>query len=277
MRRVLMVISIIAAIGILVGCATIDDPLEVRREHIRSFGAEVREREKERLSAPLKLNDCILIALRQNYKVKQAELNKKLALMNKDMSFANFLPYIDMSAKLTTWSHQPMAFGSFTQDKTVRTVDIGGAMPILMPSVWLMYANAKLGLSVADLSSHYICQSVILDTSVAFFLCLNAEDNIATLETQVAATESQAKRIGGMVKEGLVASWQGEQADYLLRALPVVAKHGVERLFIYEFRAPEKVADDRESHFGIVHADFTPKAAYRALADRAAKQGKGGR
>ena len=218
MRRVLMVISIIAAIGILVGCATIDDPLEVRREHIRSFGAEVREREKERLSSPLKLNDCILIALRQNYKVKQAELNKKLALMNKDMSFANFLPYVDMSAKLTTWSHQPMAFGSFTQDKTVRTVDIGGAMPILMPSVWLMYANAKLGLSVADLSSHYICQSVILDTSVAFFLCLNAEDNIATLETQVAAAESQAKRIGGMVKEGLIASWQGEQADYQHKA-----------------------------------------------------------
>ena len=67
---------------------------------------------------------------------------------------------------------------------------------------------------------------------------------------------------------------EGEQADYLLRALPVVAKHGVERLFIYEFRAPEKVADDRESHFGIVHADFSPKAAYRALADRAAKKTK---
>ena len=56
-----------------------------------------------------------------------------------------------------------------------------------------------------------------------------------------------------------------EQADYLLRALPVAAKHGVERLFVYEFRAPEKAADDRESHFGIVHADFTPKPAYRAL------------
>ncbi len=38
---------------------------------------------------------------------------------------------------------------------------------------------------------------------------------------------------------------ESEQADYLLRALPVVAKHRVERLFIYEFRAPEKVADDR--------------------------------
>ena len=60
-----------------------------------------------------------------------------------------------------------------------------------------------------------------------------------------------------------------EQADYLLRALPVAAKHGVERLIIYEFRATEKKADDRESHFGIVHADFSPKEAYRALKERA--------
>ena len=61
-----------------------------------------------------------------------------------------------------------------------------------------------------------------------------------------------------------------EQADYILRALPVAARHGVERLFLYEFRAPEKTPDDRESHFGIVHADFSPKAAWRALAERAA-------
>ena len=65
---------------------------------------------------------------------------------------------------------------------------------------------------------------------------------------------------------------EAEQADYLLRALPVAAKHGVERLIIYEFRAPEKKADDRESHFGIVHADFAPKAAFHALAERAAAQ-----
>ena len=63
-----------------------------------------------------------------------------------------------------------------------------------------------------------------------------------------------------------------EQADYILRALPVAARHGVERLFLYEFRAPEKAADDRESHFGIVHADFAPKAAFHALAERAAAQ-----
>ncbi len=218
MRRIITYITIAATVGLFVGCATIDDPAKVRQEHIDSFRAELKGREKERLASPLTLNDCINIALHENYEVKQAVINEQLALTNKDMSFANFLPYVDMTAKLTTWSHQPMAFGSFTQDKTVRTVDIGGAMPILMPSVWMMYANSKLGMSVSELSKHYVCQSVILDTSIAFFKCLNAEDNIATLETQVSAAESQAKRIGGMAKEGLIAPWQGEQAEYQHKA-----------------------------------------------------------
>ena len=60
-----------------------------------------------------------------------------------------------------------------------------------------------------------------------------------------------------------------EQADYLLRALPVAARHGVDLFIIYEFRAPEQAADNREDHFGIVHADFSPKEAFRALKERA--------
>ena len=62
-----------------------------------------------------------------------------------------------------------------------------------------------------------------------------------------------------------------EQADYLLRALPVAARHGVECFIVYEFRSTEKAADNREDHFGIVHADFTPKAAYRARVERASQ------
>ena len=102
MRRIITYITIAAAVGLFVGCATIDDPAKVRQEHIDSFRAELKEREKERLASPLTLNDCINIALHENYEVKQAVINEQLALTNKEMSFANFLPYVDMTAKLTT-------------------------------------------------------------------------------------------------------------------------------------------------------------------------------
>ena len=78
--------------------------------------------------------------------------------------------------------------------------------------------------------------------------------------------------LSGNKSVGTGGNSEREQADYLLRALPVAAKHGVERFILYEFRATEKAADDRESHYGIVHADFTPKTAYQALVERAAKQ-----
>ena len=59
-----------------------------------------------------------------------------------------------------------------------------------------------------------------------------------------------------------------QQADYILRALPVAAKHNVGRFLIYALRNSEKNPHDREDHFGIVHADFSPKPAFKALKNR---------
>ena len=58
---------------------------------------------------------------------------------------------------------------------------------------------------------------------------------------------------------------EAQQADFILRALPVAAKHGVERFLIYALRNSERNPHDREDHFGIVHADFSPKPAFLML------------
>jgi len=54
------------------------------------------------------------------------------------------------------------------------------------------------------------------------------------------------------------------QASKLVRALGIAFDCGVECFFNYEFRAPEKDETDPESHFGMLHADFTPKPAFDA-------------
>ena len=61
---------------------------------------------------------------------------------------------------------------------------------------------------------------------------------------------------------------EADQARYILRAMEISDSLGVERLFLYEFRAPENDQYYSEDHFGIVHKDFTPKAAYEALKRR---------
>lgn len=52
------------------------------------------------------------------------------------------------------------------------------------------------------------------------------------------------------------------QAAILPRAQLIARRTGVKRIFWYEFQAPERLPHDKESHFGILHKDFSEKPAY---------------
>ena len=56
------------------------------------------------------------------------------------------------------------------------------------------------------------------------------------------------------------------QAQYVADAVPLLLGKGVEKIFLYEYRAPEEALDSgpEESYFGIVHSGFSPKPAYFA-------------
>lgn len=68
----------------------------------------------------------------------------------------------------------------------------------------------------------------------------------------------------GVFPGGSRASTEEDQAKMLARTYGVCLQLGYERIFWYELTAMERNANDCESHFGIVHADFSPKPAYRA-------------
>jgi len=63
------------------------------------------------------------------------------------------------------------------------------------------------------------------------------------------------------------SSTEAQQANYTVTAIRSALRQGVEKYFIYEFRAVERDPHDSEHHFGIVHRDFTPKPAYEACRD----------
>lgn len=111
-----------------------------------------------------------------------------------------------------------MAFGSFTQDKDYRDASAGVTLPILMPSTWFLYANRKLGISVSDISAHYVRQAMVLQVTSAFFNCLIQEDTIDTLKTQTEAAKSQYERVSGLGREGFAADWECQQALYQFKA-----------------------------------------------------------
>lgn len=70
--------------------------------------------------------------------------------------------------------------------------------------------------------------------------------------------------LSALMESGQRGSSKREQAVALTRSMLIAQQLGVERLFWYEFQAPEVEALNQESHFGIVHRDYAPKPAYAA-------------
>ena len=54
---------------------------------------------------------------------------------------------------------------------------------------------------------------------------------------------------------------EDQQAIELARILGLVAAEGVERTFLYEFKANEISPGNSQDHFGVVHSDLSPKPA----------------
>ena len=57
---------------------------------------------------------------------------------------------------------------------------------------------------------------------------------------------------------------EARQADQLARTLGLLMAEGVEKVFVYKFRASEKNATNPQEHFGIVHSDLREKPAFAA-------------
>ena len=69
---------------------------------------------------------------------------------------------------------------------------------------------------------------------------------------------------GDKVRGKVATNNEENQARYLARAMAIAFAEGVERYFCYEYRAPEEDPTYSEDHFGITHANMTPKPAWGA-------------
>ncbi len=71
------------------------------------------------------------------------------------------------------------------------------------------------------------------------------------------------------------ATDEAGQARYLTRAMAIAFAKGVERYFWYEFRSVEEDPHYSEDHFGLTHADMTPKPAFDAYRNFIARRPAG--
>jgi len=81
--------------------------------------------------------------------------------------------------------------------------------------------------------------------------------------------------LSAFMETGLRGSSEQVQSEVMPRAALISFQHGIERFYWYEFQAPETDDRDPESHFGLVHRDFSPKPAYLAYKTLAAQRPAG--
>ena len=205
----LPVIGLLVAGTLVSGCRSFD-PTRARREQTDAFASNLAARAAAELAKPLALDDCIRLAMSNNYAVRKADLDRELYRIGKNVAFTAFLPNVAASAGYSSYEKEMPQ----QHEKRFGTADLTATMPIFMPSTWFLYAAARHGYAAAGVAAHYVRQGIVLQTSVDYYNVLVQQDTVAALETQLAAARETADRVAGLAAEGLVAKWEGDQARF---------------------------------------------------------------
>ena len=127
--------SLASLLFLVSGCATLDGILD-RQANTESFMSELEERTAMALKedTPLDLDRCIAIALENNLDIKAADLNARLAKLNRRIAFANFLPEVTLQYTSTELNKAPASsmiagLSTTVQDRIVRETAVQAQMP----------------------------------------------------------------------------------------------------------------------------------------------------
>ncbi|MGD9781540.1 MAG: TolC family protein [Kiritimatiellia bacterium] len=191
------------------GCRSFE-PERARREQTEAFASNLAVLAEAELAKPLSLDDCIRIAMTNNYAVRKADLDRELYRIGKNVAFTAFLPNVAVSAGYSSYDKEVPQ----QHEKRFGTADLAASMPIFMPSTWFLYAAARHGYAAAGVAAHYVRQGIVLQTSIDYYNVLVQRDTIAALESQLEAARETAGRVSGLADEGLVAKWEGDQAVF---------------------------------------------------------------
>ncbi len=207
----------------LFGCADFEGGT-VRLQQAEEFRRQLDQRtEAAKTETPVfSLEDCIRYALRNNLDLKAAEIDRRIAQLNRQVSFSYFLPSVQFKYNYVAWDPNPlMKFGNMSlamHDKRVREMTWNIQAAIFDPSTWFLYSMYARGEEIADLVRDYTRQMILLQVTGQYYYCLSLQESEKALESQLSAAESLEQNLREFSREGILSPWQADEAAVLVQA-----------------------------------------------------------
>ena len=197
---------LLAALLLAAGCTRFD-PVRARRDHTAAFTNQLARAVADTVTEPLTLESCVRLAMARNYAARQADLQLTLARLGRDVAFTAFLPTVAAKAGYTAYDKTPL-----NSERAFADASITIGLPLLMPSTWYLFAAQRQRTAIAETAAFYVRQGIAVQTAIAYYNTLIAQDTVAALESQLEAARETADRLRGLAGEGLAAAWEGDQA-----------------------------------------------------------------
>ena len=193
---------------------------EIRLDHAQSYPQELAQKTSELLDAysyRLSREDCIRLAMAHSLAIKSADLQTRMAVLDRRISFANFLPAVSLDAQKVWWDPNPMinfgGTGVAMHDKEVREITWNIRMAVLNPATWFLHGMYRRGAEISVIANEYTRQTLAFQVTALFYQCLSLEQMVAVVDAQLAAAQTQFKELTAWQSEGLIPGWQAKQAQ----------------------------------------------------------------
>lgn len=221
--------------ALLSGCTTVD--YQAMREADRdSFIARMEENSAELLPGdlPLTLPKAIEIALENNLDIRLKDLQTRLARLDRQAAFGNFLPAVDLNY---AWSSsdplQKMKAGGVymqTSDRAFSYAKLEVQQPIFLPQTWLMYSMRQKGQDIGELLAERTRQLISLQVIGEYYACLSLEQSSGYLQQAIRESETLRAEVQAWEREGLATPAQLKRAEALLLSRQIAWEENTRQL-----------------------------------------------
>ncbi len=215
-----MLAMTVLSVSLFSGCGA--DFVGMRSRHAQEFSQTLTER-SERLvpgDKSLDLETCMDIALANNLDIKIADIEGRMAGIDRNIAFSYFLPQVDLQYSHLENDRQQLqrAMDSYLvmSDQDITQKVISGQLAVFNPSTWFLYNAYKKGEEIQLLVAERVRQTIRLQITALYLACLSQEASGKAIEASVEQAETLVKEMEAFYREGLILESELEDARLFL-------------------------------------------------------------